>query len=53
MKRTVYAFIILVMASTAVGCGNSGKPREDITSPSASVGNDESGSHTDKKAIQI
>jgi len=38
------------MALTAVGCGNSDKPREDITSPSSSVGNDESGSKTDEKS---
>lgn len=50
MKRAVSAFIILVMALTAVGCGNSDKPREDITSPSSSVGNDESGSKTDEKS---
>lgn len=49
MKRALSALIILVMALTAVGCGISDSSSEDITSPSAGVGNSEADSHTDKK----
>lgn len=49
MKRTVSAFLILIMTFAVTGCGNSDKPHEDLTSPSESVRYDESDSHTDKK----
>lgn len=49
MKKIISAFIILVMALTAVGCGTSDSSSEALTSPSASVGNSESGSPADEK----
>lgn len=49
MRKFIPAFIILIMALTAVGCGTSNNSSEALTSPSASVGNSESDGHTDEK----
>lgn len=49
MRKFIPAFIILIMALTAVGCGTSNNSSEALTSPSAIVGNSESDGHTDEK----